>query len=81
MVDKPIPAVAFKKMGHETRDTYLERVTRYAQKILMQNRECFVAQYFRAHPNADPLDLVLITRHSSDGRMYFYIERKKKEKL
>ena len=80
MSDKPIPAVAFKKMASETRDTYLERVSRYAMKITMQNRECFVAQYFRSHPNADPADLVLVQQHSLDGQIKFWIEKKPRPK-
>lgn len=66
-------------MESETQLSYLERVTKYAMKIIMQNRECFVAQYFRAHPNADPGELVLVYQHSLDGGTKFWIERKKKE--
>jgi hypothetical protein len=50
----------------------------HATKALFQNRECLIAQFFKKHPDVDPVDVVLCSKMSVDGTRTFWIQRGRK---
>lgn len=51
----------------------MEQLAEQASKILLQNRECLVAYFFRRFPNVDPTTVRLVSQ-IKDGRHYFWLE-------
>lgn len=51
----------------------MEQLAEKAAKVLLQNRECLVAVFFRRFPNIDPTSVRLVSQ-IKDGRHYFWVE-------
>lgn len=49
-----------------------------ATKALFANRDCLIAQFFRRHPEIDPLDVELHSKMTVDGVRTFWIQVRKR---
>lgn len=47
---------------------------RQVAEMVLENKSCLVAEFFKRNPSADPRKVVLVTKNSGDGKVLFYID-------
>lgn len=57
----------------DTGRSAMEQLAEKAAQVLLKNRECLVAAFFRRFPDIDPSSVRLVSQ-IKDGRHYFWVE-------
>jgi len=47
---------------------------RQVAEMVLENKSCLVAEFFKRNPSADPRKVVLVTKSTGDGKVLFYID-------